>query len=148
EALRITREIGWLAGEAFVQWEIGLWLGARGEYRRAFRSTQAGVALATEIDHRQWMAGSNVTFGMLHLDLCSFDQARRYFETSLALAHEVGSRNFINIATSGLACVALAQRRVTEAAARLDSVIGPTSGHGYGWPPNVLVGVSRRQAGA
>jgi len=85
------------------------------------------VALATEIDHRQWMAGSNVTFGMLHLDVCSFDEARRHFETSLALAHEVGSRNFINIATSGLACVALAQRRVAEAAATLESVIGPTS---------------------
>jgi DNA-binding CsgD family transcriptional regulator/predicted negative regulator of RcsB-dependent stress response len=73
------------------------------------------------------MAGSTGTLAMLHLDVCSFDEAARQLRVSLALAQEVGSRNFLNIATAGLASVALAQRRVAEAATTLETVIGPTS---------------------
>jgi hypothetical protein len=54
EAVALTRQIGWPAGEAATLVYLGMALGPRGAYARAFAVTQAGLALAPELQHRIW----------------------------------------------------------------------------------------------
>jgi DNA-binding CsgD family transcriptional regulator/tetratricopeptide (TPR) repeat protein len=127
EALRIARDMDWPAGESFVLWETALWLAPKGDYGRAMDSARAGLAIATQIDHRQWMAGALVTLGMLYLDICAWRQAEDAFAEALARAHEVNSDNFVGIGVAGLAGAYIAQRRPDEATALLESHLRPTT---------------------
>jgi DNA-binding NarL/FixJ family response regulator len=120
EALRLTREIDSPAGESFVLWETGLWLGPRGAYTRALESAGAGLAIATQIDHRQWIAGAFATLGMVYLDMCAWSEAEDALLQARARGFEVSSHNFVNVATGGLAGTYLAQRRLAEAGAVLE----------------------------
>jgi DNA-binding CsgD family transcriptional regulator len=125
EALRLAREIEWPAGESFVSWEIALWLAPRGDYGRALRYARSGLDIATAIDHRQWIAGALVTVGILYLDLGAYSDAAEAISAGLTRAREVNSANFIRIGSALLARAFVAQRRLTEAAAILETVLEP-----------------------
>src|SRR5207249_976921 len=56
EAIRLAASIDWPAGESFARWELALWYGMRGQYPRAFELGLAGLRIAEEIEHRQWIA--------------------------------------------------------------------------------------------
>jgi DNA-binding NarL/FixJ family response regulator len=123
EALRIVREMEWPAGESFVQWEMGLWLGPQGAWGRALRHAQAGLDIATQIDHRQWIVGGMTTVGALYLDMLALEAAAVALTDALRRARAVGSENFATIASGALAGTRLAQRRLDDAAALLDTVV-------------------------
>jgi DNA-binding NarL/FixJ family response regulator len=151
EALRIAREIEWSAGESFVSWEIGLWLGPRGAYGEALQHAQAGLDIATQIDHRQWMAGAWLTLGFIHTDIYALELAERELTASLALAREVSSANFIRVGAGELATTYLVQRRLDDAAALLDSVVDPempmeTGGQRMCWASVVDLQLARGDA--
>jgi DNA-binding CsgD family transcriptional regulator/tetratricopeptide (TPR) repeat protein len=138
EALRIARDMDWPAGESFVLWETALWLGPHGGYGRALASARAGLALATQIDHRQWMAGAQVTLGRVFLDMFALADAEHALAAALDLAREVNSDNFMGISAAGLANTYLAQRRLNEASALLQTRIRPgtsmdTAGQRLSW---------------
>jgi DNA-binding CsgD family transcriptional regulator len=124
EALQLARAIGWPAGESFVLWETALWLGPRGVYGRACELASAGLAVAEEIGHRQWMAAALCSLGALYVDLLAPALARPLLERALALARELGSTVWPAYAAGRLAMAHAAERDFARATAALDAVDG------------------------
>ena len=63
EAIHCAQESGWRAGEVFAKFELAMSFGARGEYARALDLARDALATAEEIEHRQWIIGSQVVLG-------------------------------------------------------------------------------------
>jgi len=120
-ALAIAREMDWPAGEAFVRYELALWLGPRGHYSRALESAERGLAVAEEIGHQQWLDGSLCALGALHLDLLNAPAAQRHLERALTLAREISSPIWIPIASSFLVPTYLLQGEPDRAAIVLNA---------------------------
>jgi DNA-binding CsgD family transcriptional regulator len=126
-AVRIAREIGWRAGEAYAELMLATCLGPQGEYALALEAARASLALAEEIQHRQWTIGAHAALGMLHLDLLAFDAARSHLEQALALAREIASQVWLGSTTGYLAATYAAQREFGRAEALLkDALAGDT----------------------
>jgi DNA-binding CsgD family transcriptional regulator len=125
EALRITRAIGWRSGEAYALGTLAQCLGAQGEYARALALARAAVAVAEEIEHRQWLTHAHWVAGMLALDLLALPEARRHLKQALGLARASGSWHWIRNVAAFLAEVALAEGDLAGAGAVLDEALGP-----------------------
>ncbi len=124
EAVRIAREIGWRSGEAYALAELALCFGSRGAYAEALESIRTSLAIAKEIEHRQWMTIATLTLGMLHFDLLANAEARQYLERAMTLAYETGSLNFIRTTIGALAAVCIAQNDLARAEEVLASAPG------------------------
>ena len=94
-ALRLTREIGWRAGEAFVLYLLGDVATWRGEYERAFGFARESLAIAESMDHLQWQCGASRVLGMLLLDLHLPARALGPLERAYYLAHRTSSRTWV-----------------------------------------------------
>jgi DNA-binding CsgD family transcriptional regulator len=125
EGLRIAREIGWRAGEAFALFNLSFGYTARGEYARALASARASLALAEEIEHRQWTVGARWALGMLHLDLLDALAAREHLERALALARAIGSTHWVRFSSGSLTVAQLAAGDPAQAGATLDAALEP-----------------------
>ncbi len=90
-ALTIAREIGRRSDEAYALLQMGLCLGSRGEYERAFEATRQSLQIAEEIEHRQWQTAAHSILGGMYSGLLAYPQAREHCERALALAREMGS---------------------------------------------------------
>jgi tetratricopeptide (TPR) repeat protein len=121
EALGLAREIGWPAGECYVLYELALWLGPRGEYAPALEHARSALAIASAIEHRQWIAGCHATLGALLLDLLALPAAREHLERALDPARVLGSRLWAEIASAVMGSVCILQRDLSTAAAVLDA---------------------------
>jgi tetratricopeptide (TPR) repeat protein len=86
---------------------------------------QAGLALAEQIEHRQWMTFGHWELGVLYLELLALPEARQHLEQALALAQEIGSRHWIRVVTGFLARVYLLQHDQTSAEAILTAALEP-----------------------
>jgi len=124
-ALKIAGEIGQRSDEAYTLIHMAMCLGPRGEYARALDVAQRGLAIAEEIEHRQWMTAGHRALGALYLDLFELSEAQQHLEQALTLAQEVGSRYWTRIASGFLALVSLAQHDVTRAESLLNAALGP-----------------------
>ncbi len=124
-ALKIAGEIGSRSDEAYTLIHMAMCLGLRGEYASALEVAQRGLAIAEEIEHRQWMTAGHRTLGALYLDLLALSEAQQHLEQALALAQEIGSRVWTRIVSGFLALVSLAQHDVTRAEALLNAALGP-----------------------
>jgi DNA-binding CsgD family transcriptional regulator/tetratricopeptide (TPR) repeat protein len=120
EAVQVAQELGWRASEAFARIVLALVLGPRGEYARALWEVRTALGIAEEIDHRQWTCASHYTLAEIHREVLDLDEARRQFELALRLAREVGSGNWITVATGALASTLLASGEVGTAAVLLE----------------------------
>src|SRR6266705_736594 len=125
QALKIAGEIGQRSDEAHTLIQMAMCLGPRGEYARALEVAQRGLAIAEEIEHRQWMTVGHWALGALYLDLLALSEARQHLEQALALAQEIGSRFWTRIVSEFLALVSLAQHDVTRAESLLNAALGP-----------------------
>jgi DNA-binding CsgD family transcriptional regulator len=123
EAIQIAREIGWRAGEAYAELMLAMGLGPQGEYARALERAQSGLAVAEEIEHRQWISGAHAALGMLYLDLLALNAARPHLEQALALASALGSRVWVGLTSGYLASVYAAQGKLELAEATLNDVL-------------------------
>lgn len=103
EALTITRTIGWRSGEAYALSELAACLSAEGEYGRALAAAQESLAIAEEIEHREWLAIAHSTLGMMYLDLLDAHTARWHCERAYAQARETGAHHLIGLAAAFLA---------------------------------------------
>ncbi|MGH2587979.1 MAG: helix-turn-helix transcriptional regulator, partial [Dehalococcoidia bacterium] len=121
-AIRITREIGWRAGESFALKMLSWVLGPRGRYGRALAATHEGLAIAEEIEHRQWILANHVALGMLYRDLFALEAARPHLQRALAMATETGSRIWICHSVTELADLHRAEHDLARAASVLDAV--------------------------
>jgi adenylate cyclase len=103
EALRITREIGSPAGEAWVLWSLAVLHIAQGRYGQALEVGRSGLDVASQISHREWIVGCRCILGVLYVELFAPEEARRELEPALTLAEELQSRHWIHHATGTLA---------------------------------------------
>jgi tetratricopeptide (TPR) repeat protein len=124
-ALKAARESGQRSAEAYTLVSLGHYLGPRGEYARALEVVQASLALAEQIEHRQWMTFGHWELGVLYLELLALPEARQHLEQALALAQEIGSRHWIRVVTGFLARVYLLQHDQTSAEAILTAALEP-----------------------
>ena len=124
-AVRIAREIGWRAGEAFALVVAGYSLWAQGEYGRALATIKSGLAVAQEIEHRQWISLAQRNLGALYLDLLALPAARQHLEQALRLANEIGSLYHAGIATGFLVSVAILEHTYAQAEVLLDGALHP-----------------------
>ncbi len=106
--VRLTRDIGWRAGQAFALYVIGDSLAWRGAYDRALPFVHEALAIAEEMDHLQWQCGAMRALGMILLDIQSPRAAREVLERAHAIALRLGSRTWTRWSAAPLA-VALAR---------------------------------------
>src|SRR5205085_4578557 len=109
QALKAARESGQRSAEADTLVSLGHYLGPRGEYARALEVVQASLALAEQIEHRQWMTFGYWELGVLYLELLALSEARQHLEQALVMAQEIGSRHWIRVVTGFLARLYLLQ---------------------------------------
>ena len=109
-ALQTAREIGQRSAEAYALFALAQYLGHRGEYARAVELAQASLALSEQIEHRQWLTAAHWQVGVLYFDLLALPEAQHHLEQALALAQEIGSWNWIRIASGFLASAHLLQQ--------------------------------------
>ncbi|MEO6529098.1 MAG: AAA family ATPase [Gemmatimonadaceae bacterium] len=125
--LRLTREIGWRAGQSFVLYLLADALAWRGTYDRALPYVRESLAIAEEMNHLQWVCGSSRVLGVMLLDLGSPHAARAMFERAHDIAIRIGSRIWTRWSAASLA-VSLAQLGEYGAAhALLDEAAVPSS---------------------
>ncbi len=117
QALKTAREIGQPSAEVYALFALAQYLGPHGEYARALEAARASLALAEQIEHRQWLAGAHWQVGALYLDLLALPEAQQHLEQALALAREVGSWNWIRIVSGFLASAYLLRQDQTSAEA-------------------------------
>ncbi|HEY6410856.1 MAG TPA: hypothetical protein VIY29_25665, partial [Ktedonobacteraceae bacterium] len=125
EALALGRQLRVRSDEAFAHLYLGLCLGPRGEYGRAFSSAETGLNIAREIEHGPWMATGYLLLGILSLELLVRPSARQHLERALTLAKECGSLFLLRGATAFLASACIAQGDCARAKVVLDDVFGP-----------------------
>ncbi len=123
EAIRITREIGSPAGEAWVLWSIGLLHIVQGRYGQALEVIQSSLDIATQIGHREWIVGNRCALGALYVELLAPEEARRQSEAALTLAEELRSQVWILQATGTLAAAYCLVNDWTQALTCLESVL-------------------------
>jgi DNA-binding CsgD family transcriptional regulator len=125
QALKIAGEIGQRSDEAHTLIQMAMCLGPRGEYAHALEVAQRGLAIAEEIEHRQWITAGHRALGALYLDLLALSEAQQHLEQALALAQEVGSWNWIRIISGFLAPVYLLQHDQASADSILTAALEP-----------------------
>jgi len=146
--LKIAREIGWRAGEAYALWISGFSLGPMGEYARALDVTQNALAIAEEIGHRQWMSAAHAALGAIYLDMLLLSQAQQHLEPALALAKETGSLHWLRVASGFLASTCILQGEAARAEAILGNALEPdappqTLGQRLAWCARVELALAR-----
>ncbi len=114
EALELAGQIGWLAGQALVQWTMGFCLSAFGELGEALAQAKAARQTAAEIEHRQWTIAAEFTLGRIYTLLLAPEEALRHLQAARPLAIELGSVWWISSVTAvaALAHLQLGQPQV------------------------------------
>jgi DNA-binding CsgD family transcriptional regulator/tetratricopeptide (TPR) repeat protein len=120
--LKLTGEIGWRAGEAFSRYCLADVLMWRGEYRRALRFARESLAIAEEMEHLEWQCGARRVLGMIALDLCSADEARRHLEVAHDIAQRLASATWMRWTAAPFAVVLSRIGEASRAAQILDDV--------------------------
>ena len=145
-SIRLAREIGWRAGEAFLRFILADCLVAYGEYDRAIPLAREALLQAESIDHLQWMSGTLRALGALSLDLLAPGVAREYLETAHEIAQRIGSRVWIRWTAAPLAVARARTSNLPEAIEVVDraarvagsaAASGTTTGP---WKPSPTLG--------
>jgi DNA-binding CsgD family transcriptional regulator/tetratricopeptide (TPR) repeat protein len=155
EAVQMARDIGWRSGEAFALAQLTYAAAARGDFAAALAMAREALAIAEEIEHRQWIGSGQMSLGIAYFELGALAVARRYFEQALAAAEQMGSGYWQAWITAPLARVYCRQGELDRAAAVLDAVHGPdtpveTSTGGMCWlaRAELLLACGEASAGA
>jgi DNA-binding NarL/FixJ family response regulator len=124
-ALQIAREIDWRAGEAYALSTAGCRVGAQGRVGEALQMMQQALAVAQEIEHRQWMCVAHRDLGVLHLDLLALPAAQQHLTQAQKLAKELNSVYLLRTVTARLVTLRLMEENVSDAAALLVAELDP-----------------------
>jgi len=152
QALKTARDIGQRSAEAYALLGLAQYLGPQGEYARALEAAQASLALAEQIEHRQWLTGAHWQLGVLYLDLLALPEAQHHLEQALVLAQEVGSWNWMRIVSGFLAPAYFHQHDLTRAESILTSALEPgaamqTIGQRLVWTARADLALARGDSG-
>jgi DNA-binding CsgD family transcriptional regulator/tetratricopeptide (TPR) repeat protein len=91
EALQLAIAIDWQAGQAYGEESLAQVLWATGDFGEGLVHGHRANQLATEIRHRQWMAGSYHALGEIYTSIFDTEQARHVLEAGLAVSRQLGS---------------------------------------------------------
>jgi DNA-binding CsgD family transcriptional regulator len=119
ESLRIARDIGWRAGESYALINLGARAGLHGDLGRALDLSAQTLAIATELDHREWMTGAQTMHAYSYWQLLALPLARSHGETAVELAHATGALHWVNTTTGLLASILIDTGDLDAAAALL-----------------------------
>jgi tetratricopeptide (TPR) repeat protein len=75
----------------------------QGHFGQALEAAQRALSAATEVGHREWIAGSHSILGALYVELLAPETAQPYLEQALELAQRLRSQHWIHHATGALA---------------------------------------------
>ncbi len=147
EAQALAQRMDFQAGESFVLSEHAQTLVWSGDYAAAFTCVQRSLELAQAAEHRQWLCAALTVLGGLELELMDYAQARNHLTQAWTLAHEIGSRIFLQIAGACLAMLALAGGDDETAAAQLAvlQIAAPVSYHDhFNWLARMRLALHRK----
>jgi DNA-binding CsgD family transcriptional regulator len=91
EALQLAIAIDWQAGQAYAEESLAQVLWSTGDFGEGLVHGHRANQLATEIRHRQWMAGSYHALGEIYTNIFDTEQARQVLEAGLAVNRQLGS---------------------------------------------------------
>jgi DNA-binding CsgD family transcriptional regulator len=123
EGLRIAREIGWQAGEAFALMCLSLAMVSHGDFGRAMRDAEASLAVAERIDHHQWTLAARQALATVWIELLEPPRAIVELEQALVSARISGSRFWTNTIVAALGSLHVAMGNLHQAAAILGTVV-------------------------
>jgi DNA-binding CsgD family transcriptional regulator len=102
-SVRLARDIGWRAGEAFLRFTMADSLAWHGAFDRAIPLAREGLTQAREIEHLEWTAGALRLLGVISLELLATEVAREHLEAAHEIAQKLGSRVWIRWTAAPLA---------------------------------------------
>ncbi|MES1259796.1 MAG: tetratricopeptide repeat protein, partial [Gemmatimonadota bacterium] len=114
-AVHLAGNLGWRAGEAFSRYLLADCLAWRGDFRRAFRLARESLAIAQEIEHREWQCGARRVLGVMAADLLAPAEALIHLEAAHQIAQRLGSAIWIRW-TGAPYAIALARSGQVDAA--------------------------------
>lgn len=103
----------------------GLGFGARGAYRLALEAGNKALEIASEIEHRLWVAGAHMLLGRVCLDLLSLPQAQDHLEQALAQAKDINTAFMVNADSAFLALTHIEKGELVQAETVLNAVLQP-----------------------
>jgi DNA-binding CsgD family transcriptional regulator/tetratricopeptide (TPR) repeat protein len=124
-ALILSREIDWRSGEVFSLAMLGAMRAAAGDFGEALTLLQASIAIAEEIDHRQWQIQARWGLARLLGTMLAPALERAELETMLALSRQIHSPVWTNMATAALAAVLIREGQLPPAAELLVDILTP-----------------------
>lgn len=126
-AIKLAQDIGKRSDEAFVAIMLVFSLGMAGEYSQALKIGEEALAIAEEIEHRQWITAAHYALGTVYLEMLCYSIARQHLEKSLAMAQELSSRHWVRCATARLSRVYTALSNYGLAGEVLGLTLEPTT---------------------
>lgn len=123
EAIEIARSIHWRAGESFAHLVLGNAYMAHGEPGQALEAFSQSLAVAQEIDHKQWSVAATIALGSIAIDLYDYDRACEYLTDGLERARALGSAYWTSSAIAELVNWQLAHGEYDYAARLLNEAI-------------------------
>jgi DNA-binding CsgD family transcriptional regulator/tetratricopeptide (TPR) repeat protein len=152
ESLAIASEIGWRAGEAYALINRAMYLGYRGVFAPALQAATAGLQIAEEIGHQEWMTAGHLARGLLARDLLDLPASCEALSHALRLARDSGSRHFIHLTAGTLASACVDMGDLARAAAALDGIDAAlpmqTMGQRWVWLARGELALARGEAAA
>jgi class 3 adenylate cyclase/tetratricopeptide (TPR) repeat protein len=123
EALRMYREIGSPAGEAWALWSLGLLDMVQGRYGQALEAAHSSLGIATQIGHREYTVAAQCVLGVLYAEFLAPERARRHLEAALTTGEELRSGVLSHWATGALAAAHCMLDDLTQAQSCLQTVL-------------------------
>jgi DNA-binding CsgD family transcriptional regulator/tetratricopeptide (TPR) repeat protein len=102
-ALRLARQSGSLASEAYVHLALGHALNGYGELGEAIERGRAGQQIATEIEHQQWQTGALNVLGEAYVFALADEAAIEVLEQAFGSALRLRSCHWTGMSASYLA---------------------------------------------
>jgi DNA-binding CsgD family transcriptional regulator len=124
QSLEISRLIGSRSSEVYALVVLSINAGSLGGATQALEQAHRAIAIAAEIDHRQWLAFAQIGAGLAYESILALPAARQHQEQALALAREVNSPFWLGLASGFLAMVYIQQNELESARALLPAGAG------------------------
>jgi DNA-binding CsgD family transcriptional regulator/tetratricopeptide (TPR) repeat protein len=121
-AVHLATEIGWRAGESYSRYLLADCLAWRGDYTRALVLARESLAIAEEMEHRQWQCGARRVLGVIALDLDAVPEALAHLEAAYDIALRLGSAIWTRWTAAPFAIALASAGRIQRATAVLDDV--------------------------
>ena len=147
-ALALAREIDWRSGEAYILTIVGEAQGAGGDFGEALGTLHESIAIAEELDHRQWIVQARWGLARLLGTMLMPAREREELTPILALAQEISSQVWLNFASASLASSLVRLGELDAAAAILGNVLtaetsARTMGHRLLWVADAELALAR-----